>query len=55
MASKGMSMKTIATSLTRSEEAGQTRFFQLINRDDVLAVCMRGLNTSQAVEVTFAP
>ncbi len=35
--------------------AGQTRFFQVINRDDPLAVCGRGLNTSQAVEVTFTP
>ncbi len=35
--------------------AGQTRYFQVINRDDALVVCMRGLNTSQAVEVTFAP
>ncbi len=35
--------------------AGQIRYFQVINRDDALAVCMRGLNTSQAIEVTFAP
>jgi len=35
--------------------AGQTRFFQVINRDDPLLVCMRGLNTSQAVKVTFRP
>jgi len=35
--------------------AGQTRYFQAINRDDPLASCMRGLNTSQAVEVTFLP
>jgi hypothetical protein len=35
--------------------AGQTRFFQITHRDDVLAVCMRGLNTSQAVQVTFTP
>lgn len=35
--------------------AGQTRYFQIINRDDPLAVCMRGLNTSQAVEVVFTP
>ncbi len=35
--------------------AGQTRFFQVINRDDPTLVCMRGLNTSQAVEVTFTP
>lgn len=35
--------------------AGQTRFFQIINRDDPLAVCMRALNTSQSVEVTFTP
>lgn len=34
---------------------GQTRFFQIINRDDPLASCMRALNTSQAVEVTFTP
>lgn len=35
--------------------AGQTRFFQIIHRDDPLAQCMRGLNTSQAVSVVFAP
>ncbi len=35
--------------------AGQTRYFQVINRDDPLLSCMRGLNTSQALEVTFAP
>ncbi len=35
--------------------AGQTRFFQVINRDDAMAVCMRGLNTSQGVSVTFTP
>ncbi len=35
--------------------AGQTRYFQIINRDDPLLVCMRGLNTSQAIEITFTP
>lgn len=35
--------------------AGQTRYFQVIHRDDPLLVCMRGLNSSQAVEVTFVP
>ncbi len=35
--------------------AGQTRYFQVINRDDPLVNCMRGLNTSQAVVVTFTP
>ena len=35
--------------------AGQTRYFQITHRDDIAAVCMRGLNTSQAVEVTFTP
>lgn len=35
--------------------SGQTRYFQVINRDDPLLVCMRGLNTSQAVEVIFTP
>lgn len=33
--------------------AGQTRYFQVINRDDPDLVCQRALNTSQAVEVTF--
>lgn len=33
--------------------AGQTRFFQVINRDEPLQVCQRGLNTSQALSVTF--
>lgn len=35
--------------------AGQTRFFQLTHRDDPLAGCMRGLNTSQAIQVTLTP
>ena len=35
--------------------AGQTRYFQVIHRDDPLQVCMRGLNTSQAVQVNFTP
>ncbi len=35
--------------------AGQTRYFQVIHRDDPSLVCMRGLNTSQAVEITFIP
>ncbi len=35
--------------------AGDTRYFQAIYREDALAVCMRGLNTTQAIEVTFTP
>lgn len=35
--------------------AGQTRYFQVINREDPLAQCMRGFNSSQAITVTFAP
>lgn len=35
--------------------AGQTRYFQVTHREDPLAQCMRGLNTSQAVEVLFTP
>ncbi len=35
--------------------SGQTRHFQVINRDDPMLVCTRGLNTSQAVSVTFQP
>lgn len=35
--------------------SGQTRFFQVINRDDPMASCMRGLNTSQAIAITFTP
>ncbi len=35
--------------------AGQTRYFQVVHRDDPLSSCMRGLNTSQASEVTFTP
>ncbi len=35
--------------------AGQTRHFQAIFRDDPTLVCLQGLNTSQAVEVTFCP
>lgn len=34
---------------------GQTRFFQVVSRDDPLLGCMRGLNTTQAVKVTFTP
>jgi hypothetical protein len=35
--------------------AGQTRFFQLNHREDAMLICMRGLNSSQAVEITFTP
>jgi hypothetical protein len=35
--------------------SGQTRYFQATHRDVAGAVCMTGLNTSQAVEVTFTP
>jgi len=35
--------------------AGQTRAFQVINRDDALLSCMRGLNTSQSVSYTILP
>lgn len=35
--------------------AGQQRFFQAIYREEALAVCMRGLNTTQASGVTFTP
>ncbi len=35
--------------------AGQTRYFQVIHRDAPLQVCARGLNTSNAVELTFFP
>lgn len=35
--------------------AGQTRYFQVINREDPLLSCMRGLATSQAIEITFQP
>lgn len=35
--------------------ASQTRYFQVVHRDDDLLGCMRGLNTSQAVEVLFTP
>lgn len=34
---------------------GQMRYFQAIFRDDPVLVCMRGLNTSQAIEVEFRP
>ncbi len=33
--------------------AGHTRYFQVIYRDDPMLVCQTGLNTTQAVEVTF--
>lgn len=35
--------------------AGKTCFFQVINRDDPLAGCQRGLNTSQAIRATLTP
>ena len=35
--------------------SGQTRYFQAIYREHPTLGCMRGLNTSQAVEVTFRP
>lgn len=35
--------------------AGQTRYFQVTHRDDMTMSCMRGLNSSQALEVTFTP
>lgn len=36
-------------------QAGRTRYFQAIYREPADAVCMRGLNTSQAVEISFEP
>jgi len=35
--------------------SGQTRYFQVTHREDPTLGCMRGLNTSQAIEVTFTP
>ena len=35
--------------------AGQTRYFQVTHRDLPSVNCMRGLNTSQAIEITFTP
>lgn len=35
--------------------SGQTRYFQVIHRDDPLLACMTGLNTSQALEIRFTP
>ena len=35
--------------------SGQTRFFQVTHRDNTGGGCGRGLNTSQAVGVTFTP
>lgn len=35
--------------------AGETRYFQALYREDASALCMLGLNTSQAIEVVFAP
>lgn len=35
--------------------SGQVRYFQLTHREDIAAGCMRGLNSSQAIEVTFTP
>jgi len=41
--------------LTHTFAPGQTRYWQAIMRDDATLSCMRGLNTSQAVEVVFSP
>lgn len=35
--------------------AGETRFFQVVYRDDPNSSCMTGLNSSQAIEITFTP
>lgn len=35
--------------------SGVTRYFQVVHRDDPLLSCMRGLNTSQALEILFTP
>lgn len=35
--------------------AGQTRYFQINHREDAMAGCMRGINTSQAVRAMFRP
>ena len=35
--------------------AGQTRHYQVVYRENAALVCMRGLNTSNAVSVTFQP
>ncbi len=35
--------------------AGQSHFFQMVNRDFPNLSCMTGLNTTQAVEITFTP
>ena len=35
--------------------SGQTRYFQVTHRDVLTLGCMRGLNTSQAIRVTFTP
>ena len=35
--------------------AGETRYFQVTHREDPTLSCMRGLNTSQAIEVVFTP
>lgn len=34
---------------------GQTRFFQVVYRDNATLSCMRGLNTSQAIIATYGP
>ncbi|MEM7515726.1 MAG: hypothetical protein AAF368_02220, partial [Planctomycetota bacterium] len=35
--------------------AGQTRHYQVVYREEITLGCMRGLNTSQGVSVTFQP
>ena len=35
--------------------SGQTRYYQVIHRDSALSICLTGLNSSQAVGVTFLP
>lgn len=48
---EGLPLEGLAA--TSGFTAGQTRFFQAIIREDTLASCMRGFNTSQAIRVTF--
>lgn len=51
----GASTPHVGLSAQAGFVAGQLRFFQVVHREDPLVMCMRGLNSSQAIGVTFTP
>lgn len=51
----GSNAPIVGLAAQRGFIAGQTRYFQALYRENALLGCMRGLNTTQAVQVTFTP